>query len=453
MIQRTELTHSKDNDNYNYASENGNASIAYSSVNSSPEQRQQQATATAILHQNGTTSAQTFIHLIKGNIGPGCLSLPWAFSQLGVSVGIGTCVVISVWTSYNGWTVLQAKQHAKDTYPDIGTRAYGPHFGGYVVQGCICMQQLAICTVFMSLVIENSGLWAVPVILAVSCVPSLERMAPITMPGTALLCAALCIVAGVMVDEWSERPTAMDSSTQQQQQPLLALCALLYSFEGICLLLPIQAAMERPHNFPFIFVSSMITVTVVFCTLASFAVWTFGTVSDGSITAYLLHQGHGGYAVVWANAAVSASVICTYPLQLVPCVELLEPWFHKRWRTPTWCNESQVQLVSASTTTTTADTTATTTNDADHDTSSPLLRLVLFGLTFGIAILVPNVQSIISLAGAVAGSTTALILPPCISLARPQQECPMGRILSWVLLLVGIGFFGIGTCVSMVNML
>jgi proton-coupled amino acid transporter len=48
---------------------------------------------------------------------------------------------------------------------------------------------------------------------------------------------------------------------------------------------------------------------------------------------------------------------------------------------------------------------------------SPLLRVLLVLLTYSIAVVVHNVQSLISLAGALAGSATALLIPPMLELA------------------------------------
>ena len=105
-----------------------------------------------------TTVKETFLHLVKGYIGPGMLSLPWAVSQLGVPVGFVSVFVMSFWSSYNCWTVVRVKRHiehsrGKDddidddkisdtgssvttntniTYPDVGEWAYGKTFQSYV---------------------------------------------------------------------------------------------------------------------------------------------------------------------------------------------------------------------------------------------------------------------------------------------------------------------------------
>jgi len=260
-------------------------------------------------HGEKTDAFETFLHLVKGYMGAGCLSLPWAVSQIGMWGGIASIFGLSLWSSYNCWTVVQLKRYmertamsdlipeavardphqfallhaatapstasavdgigtavtgggtghggaidlsavtltasankSKDeekdgndddddhtsedgggmatsstannslaneiietasrastsvrtniTYPDVGEWAYGRQFQSYVTT-CICTQQLAICTVFISFVGENllavlmrigvdGGHAAVmtatlPLYLGLSLIPSLKLLAP-----------------------------------------------------------------------------------------------------------------------------------------------------------------------------------------------------------------------------------------------------------------------------------
>lgn len=52
-------------------------------------------------NEHKTTFWQTYIHLVKGYIGCGVLSLPWAVSQLGVPVGCVAIVALAYWSSYS----------------------------------------------------------------------------------------------------------------------------------------------------------------------------------------------------------------------------------------------------------------------------------------------------------------------------------------------------------------
>lgn len=235
-----------------------------------------------------TTASQTFIHLLKGYIGPGCLSLPWAVSQVGFVGGTIAIAIMSFWSSYNCWTIVKIKRYIERsnlqnvnansivygldtksegassmassalTYPDVGEWAYGDKFEQFT-SGCICTQQLAICTVFFSFIGENIyavcqlvpevvpnillshvGVMtvALPFIMGLSFIPNLNALTPVMLAGTVLLFSGFGVLGYVIGILWDERPT--DPVEIQWKEAPLALCAILYSYEGICLILPIE---------------------------------------------------------------------------------------------------------------------------------------------------------------------------------------------------------------------
>jgi len=88
---------------------------------------------------------------------------------------------------------------------------------------------------------------------------------------------------------------------------------------------------------------------------------------------------------------VSFSVLFTYPLQLFPTLDLLGPKVAAKF--------------------------GLTDSKSAIPGDSIYLRVGLVLLTYIVAVIVPNVQILISLAGAVAGSSVALLIPPMIELA------------------------------------
>lgn len=419
-----------------------------------PQQQQQK--------QQGCTktSAWTaYLHLVKGTVGPGCLSLPWAVSQLGPTIwwwpGCLCILVVALWTSYNCHTVValadqyshhhsRCRRHTSHnsnnhhhhesintnntmavTYPMLSRWLVGPRLERTNV-ACMLVQQLAICTVFLSFVTTNllaiglsthtdddaierrsslSGssspgqqedhyyfyyyagtLTLVALLcgsLAVS-LPNLQALAPLTSMGTGLLLTGLGLL-GVVVSLALFSSTETTDNDDTNTDPLLttdnrhhssswldstilrrsmasqsissssssssttsfdwtaaslAFCALLYAFEGICLVLPVRSSMRQPESFPTTFAAAMVTVSIVFSVVAASCVAAFGPITQGSITAFLLQKysddsssnsdNHPAAAAMrlevflvrLANAAVSLSVLVTYPLQLFPCLEL-----------------------------------------------------------------------------------------------------------------------------------
>lgn len=64
----------------------------------------------AAVFADRTSVKQTTCHILKGNIGPGSLSLPWAFTQLGIGVGFVMTLLVAFWTYYNCILLLHCKQ-------------------------------------------------------------------------------------------------------------------------------------------------------------------------------------------------------------------------------------------------------------------------------------------------------------------------------------------------------
>jgi proton-coupled amino acid transporter len=50
----------------------------------------------------------------------------------------------------------------------------------------------------------------------------------------------------------------------------LAFCAILYSFEGINLILPVESAMQEPKEFECVFVKAALSVMLILIAFRSF---------------------------------------------------------------------------------------------------------------------------------------------------------------------------------------
>lgn len=315
-----------------------------------------------------TSASQTYIHLLKGYLGPGCLSLPWAVSQIGYLGGSIAICIMSLWSSYNCMTIVKIKRYIQRvnmhnntvaetesasqsssiassalTYPNVGEWAYGESFEKFV-SGCICTQQLAICTVFFSFIGENIyavcelvptllpdalmshiGVMtlALPFIMGLSFINSLSALTPIMAAGTFTLFGGFGVLAYIIGLVWEDRPT--DPIEVQWKAAPLALCAILYSYEGINLILPIESTMAEPRKFKRVFWYAMASIALILGTVSNVCVYSFGYVDNGSVTAFLLEKYEGNpivtLFVMCSNVAVSLSVLFTYPIQIFPVVE------------------------------------------------------------------------------------------------------------------------------------
>jgi len=460
-----------------------------------------------------TTAVQTFLHILKGNIGPGCLSLPWATSVLGIPLSLATLAALCIITSFNCWAMVRWKRrHASDrrdvTYADLGEIAYGPKFRAYVIV-CVCATQLCVCTVFFSFMGENisavmraAGVpllsnnrvvitMVLPMAAFLSCAPNLRVLAPVTAFGMTMLFVAFGIIGVIIGRNWESHD--VPTMTTNWTEIPLAMCAFLYSFEAINLVMPIEAAMMDPTKFDFVFSLGMITVTTIYAIFACLCVSAFGSIDNGSVSAFLEEHAEefsARHLVLAANFIVSASVLASYPLQMFPAINLISQLRDRN------AHPHHASTVPQSTQDCGEDENgntmetyggmdsreASTANFMPLDTEqerlenelgtesshftkqgglfqnrttfegdSPILRMTLVLGTYLFAVLIPNVQELISLSGALAGSSCALIIPPLIelrSILESKHRISPTAVLRYILMIIGVVFLIVGTAAS-----
>jgi proton-coupled amino acid transporter len=227
--------------------------------------------------------------------------------------------------------------------------------------------------------------------------------------------------------------------------------------------------MAEPRKFKRVFGAAMACVAVILAAVSNLCVAAFGEVTNGSVTAFLLEEYKDNKSLIVflmiANTTVSLSVLFTYPLQLFPTLELIGPKAAKFWwkfrhggrggQSDNDDNEHDLEGFEPMPTLPEHDVASLSSHDNDNmyedfekvspnangaDTAdltrtsmvsnitdafptvsipgdSLFLRTALVFLTYSVAVIVPNVQVLISLAGAIAGSSTALLIPPMLELA------------------------------------
>lgn len=467
-----------------------------------------------------TTLSQTFFHLIKGYIGPGCLSQPWAYSQIGIINGIIATIVLGFLTSWNSLIVMKRKVECckgmsshKDlnsnrwqngmTFPDLGEVAYGPRFRSYVTLS-VCVQQLAICTIYFSFISDNIAAVALewewssslqnqrvimfitlPLLVLLTLIKDLKKLAPVSHAGNICLFSAFALIAasGIENRHDDEEVDALFAGTGNLTKLSLATCAIMYSYEGICIIFPVESAMINPEKFTKIFNISMVAVCFIFASFSTFCVIVFGKVDDGSITADLmsnLEDYNWRFCILTANFLVSICILFSYPLQMFPAIDLLSKLntFEDVESTSILLKDEKVREVDIGSNGSTYEDTPSsrkidqsviagygscpTVRDFEtrlreklDNSRNNILRLGLVFLTFLIALCVPNVQELISLAGALSGSSVALIIPPLIELHFVRQEkktfLNFEAINCIILLIIGVLYGFIGTIASLLE--
>ena len=316
--------------------------------------------------------------MVRGNLGPGMLALPYAFGQAGWLAGTAVMVLTMCQGMYSMQVLttverrlvadLAAKADEGGGKPQCGGAAAAPERltlgevvklslgrrGSQFVEFILFIAQAGVCCIYISMVTENL-IQLVPAASRPTMTLALVTLAPVLFGGMALLkgvgelrsismignaamllVTLVCAVSGLVALFWPDSalgPPGATSAWDGHAGPVtgardlvMLTSSTFYAFEGMGLVLPIANSMAEPERFgESLRVASLIlgtcyTLTGVTCGIA----FRSEGLGSGSVTAFLAsharERGASG-AVIAAydglNALVAAVVYLTFSLQLV----------------------------------------------------------------------------------------------------------------------------------------
>ena len=293
------------------------------------------------------TPVDAIIHLVKGNLGPGCLNLPHAFALVGWALGSGLFVLVALQGIYSMRLLLYCKTLLTqrndnlniNTFMDVARAALGSA-GGRIVEIFLFVLQGGVCCVFLSLISTN----------LTAAVPNLSANASVLIVTLGLmvmvllrslkdlfwLCATANLfmvvailtatIAGLM-NYVEEQPTNIVVANATPSSIITFTADMFFAFEGIGLVLPVENSFGvQQRSFVPILIGSMSLVATLFVLVGVSASIGFPDIRSGSVTAYLERDFP---EVIWysiVNYLVIIAVAFTFPLQLTPAMEVLDQW-------------------------------------------------------------------------------------------------------------------------------
>mmetsp|Transcript_4761 Transcript_4761/g.7224 ORF Transcript_4761/g.7224 Transcript_4761/m.7224 type:complete len:518 (+) Transcript_4761:137-1690(+) len=286
--------------------------------------------------KSATTDWATLVLLVKGNIGPGCLAMPYIFSMLGPVWSVPALLGVALVCVYNMWLLAQCKKRVDGakTYGELGLAAFG-RTGELVVELFLIAMQLSICCVYFSFIGDSlfplfgvdKKIVTVALIFPVLLITQLRHMrqlAPLSLIAFVCLAVAMLMIVSVCVERiYEEAPSA--KHPYQSSVLMLFFVSTVYAFEGIGIVLPIEESMQSPNNFSFILCVAMVVVITVYILFAEVVLMAFGEIDDAGITGFLEGQGSISPLVSGSiSILISLAVFLSYPLQLYPALQVIE---------------------------------------------------------------------------------------------------------------------------------
>ncbi|XP_015602545.1 proton-coupled amino acid transporter 1 isoform X2 [Cephus cinctus] len=404
-----------------------------------------------------TSYLETLMHLFKGNVGSGIFALGDAFKNAGIILGPCLTLFLGFICVHAQHMLLNCNEEVRRRVGDSST--VQPGFAGTVelcfatgplrfrkysvlirklVNVFLCVTQLGFCCVYFVFISKNMNQVlsvyeiniSVGVLMAIVLIPimlstwirNLKYLVPLSSIANFLIIVGYIATMYIMSHDLppiQERKYVASWSTLP-----LFFGTVIYSFEGITLVLPLKNEMKKPKNFdkPFgVLNVGMVIVAIMFVAIGFFAYLKYGDDVQGSVTLNL------GSAILpqCIKICICISILFTYALQFYIPVAIIWPGITSRFGPFAWPTVAEI-----------------------------CFRSLLCLVTFILAEAIPHLNLFISLVGAVSSTALALLFPPIIEMVVCWQSATLGIFTitkDILILLIGLLGFVTGTYESITS--
>uniref|UniRef100_A0A182N418 Amino acid transporter transmembrane domain-containing protein n=1 Tax=Anopheles dirus TaxID=7168 RepID=A0A182N418_9DIPT len=361
-----------------------------------------------------TTNLDTLMHMLNGNLGTGILAMPDAFKNAGLYVGFFGTLAMGVICTHCMHLLVRCshelcRRYGRPSlsYAEVGYCALdsGPTWAQplaasfrRLINTFLIVMQLGLCCVYYLFVAVNLrelldylgvqvpiltilGYLLVPLVL-MNMVRSLKLLTPTSLTASVLAIAGLAIAFLFLLQDLPHSTTVQPVSSWSTLP--LYFGTVMYAFEGIGVVLPLENNMANPRDFIAwngVLNTGMTVVVCLYSAVGFYGYIKYGEQAQGSVT---LNLPNDHLLAQLVRLLMAVAVLASYALQFYVPMTIIAPVVTKHFR-HRHCAEYALRVVT-----------------------------VLF--TFVLAAIIPNLGTFISLVGAVSTSTLALVFPPLIDL-------------------------------------
>lgn len=349
--------------------------------------------------------AATFVTLVKSFMGIGVLTMPYAVLQGGYFAGPVGLVIICVLEWYCIELLIKTSQTSGSNTLSFG--ALGRHICGKwakaLVNASLILTQFGVCIAYVIFISDNVAdvvchetrgvacpareaitvgllIWVLPFCL----LRSLNMLAvPMLMSNVAILgVISWCFYCGFSQMD-KEGPALKIVAVNWEGLPIFFGC-VVFAFEGIGLIMPIQAVMAEPTHLPRLLRFGMLFLGTLYAIFGTVCYMAFGLGTQAMVTFNIPAGKISSFLRLFYCFAISFS----YPVMIFPVFQLLEGRYRKLKKS-----------------------------------SAPrgLVRAAIVAITGIIGLNIPNFGLFLGLVGSMACSSLAFIFPALFHLKGCHQ--------------------------------
>ncbi|KAL0124911.1 hypothetical protein PUN28_006637 [Cardiocondyla obscurior] len=404
-----------------------------------------------------TSYLETMMHLFKGNVGSGIFALGDAFKNAGLLLAPPLTIFLGIICVHAQHILIKCNEEVTQRVGDgtnmsgfaetvemcfstgpIGFRKYSTIMRK-LVNVFLCITQLGFCSVYfvfistnMKQVLDAHGIKMdvgehmavilVPIILS-TWIRNLKYLVPVSSIANFLIIAGYVSTIYIMS---SDLPPIRERRYVADWNNLpLFFGTVIYSFEGITLVLPLKNEMRKPSNFNKtlgVLNVGMVIVGTMFVAMGFLSYLKYGDTIEGSVT---LNLESNQILPQCIKVAISLSILLTYALQFYVPIAIMWPAIVNRFGPFRW----------------------------------PVLMEIIFRsamclTTFVLAEAIPQLGLFISLVGAVSSTALALVFPPIIEMIVYWHNTNLGFFTiakDVMIVLIGVLGFVTGTYESVTS--
>ncbi|XP_062549452.1 proton-coupled amino acid transporter-like protein CG1139 [Armigeres subalbatus] len=407
--------------------------------------------------ENPTSNFDTLTHMLNGNLGPGILAMPNAFKNAGLYVGLLGTMAMGVICTHSMHILVNVSRELCQRYQvpvmsysevgqyavESGPRCFQPlaRLIGLLINCFLIIMQLGFCCVYFLFVAVNlndfleyisikTDVFTTLACLLLPCIAlnmirSLKYLTPTSIITSSLAISGLTISFLFLLKDLP-RSTSVAPVTSWSTLPLY-FGTVMYAFEGIGVILPLENNMKTPKDFcrwNGVLNTGMTIVVCLYAAVGFYGYLKYGDETQGSVT---LNLPSHLFLAELVRLLMAVAVFSSYALQFYVPINIISPVVRRQFGSRN-----------------------------AQDCSEYILRVVLVLLTFTMAAIIPNLGLFISLVGAVSTSTLALIFPPLLEMATywPSRKYGKWNWILWkdlIMVAFGLSGFLVGTSMSVVE--